>query len=73
MLAAKRMALVGYPAGCLPEVRGDRVISYYKPKHWDPQAREEVMAALVNGSIRIGKMSHGAPFQICVPIFQSIT
>jgi len=60
MLAAKRMALLGYPAACLPEVQGDRVISLYKPKHWNAQAREALMAALVNGSLQIGKMSRGA-------------
>ena len=60
MLAAKRMALVGYPAACLPKVQSDRVIGSYKPKHWNEQAREEIMATLVNGSLQIGKTSRGA-------------
>jgi len=59
MLAAKRIALLGYPAGCLPEVQDDRVVGSYKPKHWNTQAREAMMAALVNGSLRIGKMPRG--------------
>lgn len=73
MLVAKRMALVRYPAACLPEVRGDRVISSYNPKHWSTQAREEIMTSLVNGSLQIGKMSRGVSLQIYAPIFKSIT
>lgn len=73
MLAAKRMALVGYPAACLPKVQGDRVIGSYKPKHWNEQAREELMTTLVNGSLRIGKISRGASLQICASIFKSNT
>lgn len=59
MLAAKRMVLLGYPAVCLPEIQEDRVIGSYKPKHWNTQARGVMMAALVNGSLRIGKMPRG--------------
>jgi hypothetical protein len=73
MLAAKRMALVRYPAACLPEVQGDRVIGSYDPKHWTTQAREEAMTALVNGSLQIGKMSRGVFLRIYTPIFQVIT
>lgn len=73
MLAAKRMALVGYPAACLPRVQGDRVTGSYMPKHWNERAREEIMATLVNGSLQIGKMPRGASLRICAHVFKSNT